>query len=943
MRKKSIRSKIRKSILVMASLVALTASISAFVISKEYIEKRFFAEIETMITASESLLDALFNNANQSLMGLKDHLESHIQEEDLTDEELQHYIMLTKSGIPSATTLYFGTEDKRFIMWPIRYLDDSFDPRVRSWYLLAKGEPNTIKWGAPYQDIGTGELVLTGSYFLNWEGNPNNGVLGVDILLNDVKELMGKFSAGQTGEIMLVSRDDRILISNEESNLLEPLANLNPSLVNLKVGELFSDFEYTYYRRNLKNESYYFVGRVANSELHLLSLMLLLSIAGISSIMAILVMVLSDRFAKHLTAPIIDLTKTVREVQQGRFDIQCTSQSDDEVGDLIDGYNQMLVTFNEHHLELTALYEELYASEETLKAQYEEIYDSRELIRESELRYRDVFEASKEGLWALDNDGTYTLYSTDWYKLYDMDIETPSLDAWRALIHPEDKGRVQSALDHHVRFLTDNYNCEFRVKDLNGEYHWIQSRGKASFNAEGAWTRLVGSHVDITSRKETEAHIRQLAYKDSLTDLGNRFALQEFLEREISSKHMGTILFIDIDNFKYINDTFGHPIGDLVLKETAKRLVPFVSNELQLARFSGDEYLMVLCGVTERQEIEAILKKVLVALKEELLIDERVINISISVGVTVYPQDAEDLTQLLRYADLAMYAAKGRLGTEYAFYDETLKKDMLGRIQMENYLKSALAYDEMYVAYQPIVSLPSQQISGFEALVRWRHPDWGNVSPDQFIPVAEKTGFIIPLGLFVLEEAIKFIQEINKNRRYKLTVAVNISAIQLMHVHFEASIQKLLNKYDVPAKVIKLEITESIALEQDSGVSQRLQSLKSLGVGISLDDFGSGHSSINNLLNLPLSTLKIDKQLVQRMVTDNHVRAMVVAVLSYCNDTHIDTVAEGVETKEQLKSLLNMGFDAIQGYYYAKPSSPEQIDELIEDWVHEPFPGGEYL
>lgn len=926
----------------MVALVALLSSLSAFFVTRQYIETRYLSEIESMVYASEHLLDDMLKDAADIIKGLAGTANQLMDSDPLAiPEALKSYIALAKEGAANATTVYYGTTTKGFVMWPERFLDDKYDPRVREWYIQAKGKPNTVQWSEPYTDIGTGELVVTASYYLNRADHPMDGVLGIDILLNDIQSLLSKARIGDTGDLMLISRSHEILLSKDSTLNGQSLANLNADLMSLEDGGRISDDHYTYFKRKLEDEAYYFVGRVSNAEIRQLSMMTLLTIAGIGSLMVLLVFVIANRISANLTKPIMALRETVREVQGGNYSTLCTVQSDDEVGELIEGFNDMIKGFNEHQLELTALYEELYASEETLKNQYDELYENREQIKASEMRYREIFDISKEGLWVLERDGRYFLFTSDWYKRYDIDLEAPTLEAWRKLMHPDDADRVQAAIDHHIRNKTNAYTCEFRVKNRAGDYRWVRSVGKASFGDDGKWYRMVGSHVDITERKENEAHIRNLAYKDSLTDLGNRFALQEFMEREIVQGHEGALLLIDLDNFKYINDTFGHPVGDAVLKETAKRLREFADNEVQIARFSGDEFLMVLCGITETIAIEQIIRDILSALKAEILVDERVINISMCIGTSVYPRDAKDMAELLRCADLAMYSAKERAAVEYAFYDERLRSNMVGRFQMENFLKSALAYSELYVLYQPIVSLPSQQIEGFEALVRWQHPERGMVSPDVFIPIAEKNGFIISLGHFVLESALAFIKNLNSRRRKKLTVAVNISVIQLMHAHFETSVMALLQQYAVPPEMLKLEVTESIALEKDPHVVARLLSLKQQGIGISLDDFGSGHSSINNLLNLPLTTLKIDKQLVHRMVADDHIRAMVIAVLSYCQATQIDTVAEGVETKEQLKALLAMGFDSIQGYYYARPLPEEHIEEALEEWVHEPFPGGD--
>lgn len=937
----SIKSKIMLSMILLVSLVVvLSSTITSFVTSAQ-IEDRYLSEIDSMIYATEYLLEDVLFDADFSIKSVVSQLkginDASLEMDAAAIEPLLNSI---KSNIANATTLYYGTEKGEFFMSPKRFIEPSYDPRVRSWYILAKGKPGQTKWSEPYIDIGTGELVITGAQFVTFKSG-ESGTVGVDLLLSDIRSIMQKTGFDTVGDLLLVNQNHQILVSRTSQLETKHLDMINQALSDLEDGQRFNDGENTYFKRKLATQSYYFIGIVPNKAIKEISRLTLTSISLVGLGTIILVFFVASLVARYLSRPIISLTNTMRLARTGDYQVLCEVGSHDEVGELIIGFNDMIQSFNAHHNEMTTLYEALYASEETLKQQYDALYLNRETIRESEERYRAIFEASKEGLWVMESDGAFKLLSKDWYSRFAIDVESSTLEEWQGLIHPDDRDFVQGAISDSVASSVNIYESEFRVLDLHGVYRWIQSVGKIFYNDEGHWTRIVGSHIDVTVRKENEARIHALAYKDTLTNLGNRFTIQEFIEKEIADQKEGAILFIDIDNFKYINDTFGHPLGDLVLKETANRLKKRVPADSQVGRFSGDEYVVVLCGMSDRNRIEVFIEQLLVDLNEEILIDDRTIKINVSIGITIYPKDASSLTELLRHADLATYAAKERSGVEYVFYDDAFKAEVLGRIQMENYLKNALSFNEIYVMHQPIVGLPSQQVIGFEALVRWHHPQWGLVSPDVFIPIAEKTGMIVSLGTFVLESAIIFIKQINASRTQKLTVSVNISVVQLMHANFENEVKRLVKEYGLDVNVLKLEVTESIALERDSVVISKLQRLQEMGIGISLDDFGSGYSSINNLLNLPLTQLKIDKQLVHKMVVDRHVSAMVQAVLSYCQNTNIKTVAEGVETRAQLKSLLNMGFDSIQGYYYSKPLLDGDVLKCLEDWVHEPFPGGD--
>jgi len=940
MKRKTIRSKIMFSLVMMVILVVILSSMTAFVVTKNHIEKRYLSEFDKMIFSAEYLLASTLSDSSYAVEVAIYQIEQLVKAEGkLTQESVDSILETMKLSVMNATTIFLGTEDQAFYLHPKRFVEQGYDPRVRPWYILAKENPGLVKWSQPYVDMGTQELVITGAKFFEVEGSSIKGSLGVDLRLSDIKNLIDKILLGDSGDLMLVGVDHTVLLSKEETLQNTPLQELAAELLLLENGDRFSTSDYTYFKRTLATDEYYFIGRIKNSELRSLSFATLYAISGMGLALFVVAAFVASFVSKRLTSPLSALSKTMKTVMNGQLETLCEATSNDEVGLLIDGFNDMIENIKENHMEMTALYEELYASEETLKNQYDELYESRETLRESEARYREIFEASKEGLWLLEPDKPIQYLSREWYSNFDIDVDKPSLDRWKQLIYSEDKAVVQRALDQHFRRETPLYTCEFRVLDRQGHYRWIQAVGKASFNSDGNWQRLVGSHVDITQRKESDVRIRNLAYKDMLTGLGNRFALQEFIENELSSGREGALIYIDIDNFKYINDTFGHAIGDVVLKETALRLKQLMVGEVQLARISGDEFAVVLCGAKDRVQVLKYIERILVLLKEDIVIDDRFLNMRVSMGAVFYPLDASDLTDLLKHADLAMFSAKDRSNLEYVFYDDAFKAEVLERIHMENFLKSALSFNEIFVVYQPIVALPSQEVEGFEALMRWSHPSLGLVSPVTFIPLAEKSGVIVSLGYYVLEQSIQFIKRINQGRDKKMQVSVNVSVIQLLHAHFEEEFMSLMKRYDLSKDQIKLEVTESMALEKDPMAIMKLRRLKNQGIQISLDDFGSGYSSINNLLNLPLTTLKIDKDLVHRMVEDPHVSAMVEAVLSYCHLTGIKTVAEGVETLDQLRALVYMGFDAIQGYYYAKPMRPEDIQSFLNQWIHEPLRG----
>ncbi|MCK8059345.1 MULTISPECIES: EAL domain-containing protein [unclassified Fusibacter] len=931
----SIRKKIEFSLVALVLVVFIIMGLQTYWFTKNELETRYLNEMNEIMDAANYLLEDIISDSSNAINVVEAQFkDSFLSKDGLSAGKIDEQLKVIKLGVVEATTLYFGTEKGDFYLEPKRFVEEGYDPRLRDWYLLAKKNPSVIEWTQPYVDMGTESLVISGSKYISI--GSFSGVIGIDVLLENIETTINNINIGDSGEIMLVNGSDTIIVGKEFPLVSMKVGELAPGLADLADGDRLDDGTYTYFKRNIEDSTNYFLGRVLNSEIQKSASKLLNYSLILGLVVIVLAIVIAGRIAGHLTKPIFQLAETMKTTVNGDYRVRCEVSNNDEVGLLVDGFNEMIGNIHEKNEEMTALYEELYASEEALKEQYDELFFNREMIKESEALYKQIFDASKEGLWILNKDVTMEFVTKDWYRQFEIDLESSTLNEWKLLIHPEDKELVDETVGAHILNNTEQYMCEFRVLNRSGEYRWVQGVGKASFDEEGNWIRIVGSHVDITKRKESAQHIKNLAYRDALTGLGNRVTLHEVLTSEFDSGSEGAIFYIDIDNFKYINDTYGHTLGDVVLIELADRLRSLAVNDLQIARISGDEFVVVLKGITERRALIDQVKELLRVITEQVVIEDRILKVSASIGITIYPSDAKDLTSLLRNADLAMYSAKERTDRDFIFYDETIKSEMLERIHMENYLKSALDYDEIFVVFQPIVSVPDQTIVGFESLIRWRHPEIGLISPVQFIPIAEKTGLINTIGLYVLESSIKQIKKINSGSEVKRHISVNISVVQLLNNQFVEKVVNLLKTYDLPAQELTLEVTESLALEHDSQIIEKLVTLRELGIGISLDDFGSGYSSINNLLNLPITTLKVDRNLVQK-TNGQHVNALVEAVVSYCHQTGIYVVAEGVEDSMQLNAMIKLGCDNIQGYYYSKPIEISDIQRTLENWPHEPI------
>ena len=452
--------------------------------------------------------------------------------------------------------------------------------------------------------------------------------------------------------------------------------------------------------------------------------------------------------------------------------------------------------------------------------------------------------------------------------------------------------------------------------------------------SNGQITHYVSTLVDYSQRKADEEAIRQLAFYDGLTHLPNRRLLMDRLQQALASSarthNHGAVMFIDLDNFKYINDTLGHHHGDLLLQEVARRLQGAVRECDTVARLGGDEFVVMLENLSAQPQeaashVQTVTQKILNVLGQSYSLAGNDINNSCSIGVALFCEHQVNAEDLMKHADLAMYQAKSAGKNTLRFFDPSMQAAVMQRVALEKDLRCALHRQEMKLLYQPQVHLDGQLL-GAEALVRWQHPKHGMVSPADFIPLAEESGLILPLGLWVLEEVCKQLALwAGQPERSHLTLAVNVSGRQLRLPDFVPQVQAVIERTGAPPERLKLELTESLLLEDKEDTIVKMTALRAVGVQFSLDDFGTGYSSLAYLKRLPLDQLKIDQSFVQEMVTEPRDAAIVRAIVSLAESLELSVVAEGVETAEQRDCLARNGCHAYQGYLYGRPGPIEDL------------------
>jgi diguanylate cyclase len=434
-------------------------------------------------------------------------------------------------------------------------------------------------------------------------------------------------------------------------------------------------------------------------------------------------------------------------------------------------------------------------------------------------------------------------------------------------------------------------------------------------------------------RKRSESKLNYLARYDSLTNIPNREFFQDQLQRATKRAHRSGrkvgLLFLDLDRFKTVNDTMGHRFGDALLQAVVSRLQSSIRAGDLLARLGGDEFSILMEDVRDPRDLESVAAKILHAFEEPFEIDGRRWSITTSIGIALYPIDNSDGMGLLNNADIAMYQAKDSGRNNFKFFTQRMHEEILHYHRLEMGLKAALENDQFDLVYQPMVTVADRQVHALEALLRWNHPERGLVRPDEFISVAEESGYIIPIGLWVLRRACRQLQEWASLGLRLPRIAINVAPAHFHQPDFHRQVTNILKQYAISPSLIELELTESSLMEDTDNIQRCLQELKATGVRLSIDDFGTGYSCLNYLKTFPIDVLKIDRCFVADLDERADGQAICAVILSIAKSLSLESVAEGVETEQQLDFLMRHGCDIAQGYYLARPAAPDTLGAVL--------------
>lgn len=863
---------------------------------------------------------------------------------------------------PAIAYAYLGTENGGFIGWPRRASQKGLDPRKRPWYQPAIENQEETFLSDPYETYDGSKFTVTVSHFVrNFDGTVI-GVLGVDVSLDQFTRKISEMKIGDTGYIFMLAKNGTIMAHPNSSFWGQNIANLTGGGVLTPKGS-WTSWTFPEYQRLITGSDTYFETmiegqkcfvNVQNSSMGNWSLVTVVSadeIAGkakkvsisiiAGTVFLIIVMLLFvPALSYKLTQRMDELVRHLNHMAGGDFSERLPAElltSHDEIGRVAKAIDFMQISRQQaewelqaSNEELSATYGQLSATESELRVQLEQLSIKTQELAQSEERYRVVAAGSKDAIWDWNVKAMTVTLLGDWaenlhiaHSFTECDLFDPRVTA---KIHPDDWDKRRQKIKEHLSGKAPEYVCEYRIIAPDGETLWVLGRGKALFDADGQPMRMAGSMTDITREKLQNMKVHHLAYHDVLTGLANRLAFLEKLSVELDVQDgcgTGALFFIDLDNFKIINDTMGHAVGDRFLIQTADALKK-VAREQFVARLGGDEFMIIFSGVTDRQIISEFARKLIQAVGEVCISVHDPLAVTLSIGIALYPDDGCDTESLLKNSDIAMQCAKKQGKHRYEFFTDDMEKDIIRKMHLEAGLRKALKNEEFVLYYQPIVNVDKQLVA-FEALVRWESPDYGLVSPAQFIPIAEESNLIVQIDEWVMQKACLFGKRLHDSGLENVSISVNVSVKEWLQDDFTDKVISVLKKTAFSKDYLNLEIVETMLIENFKKVTDKICELQEQGIRISLDDFGTGYSSLTYLSELPVNTLKIDKSFVDAVLENSNYAAIVGTVIQLAHKMGFDVIAEGVETAEQLSFLREVKCDKMQGYFISRPLPEEKV------------------
>lgn len=642
---------------------------------------------------------------------------------------------------------------------------------------------------------------------------------------------------------------------------------------------------------------------------------------------------LAIRLQCVISEPIRNVANAARTIANDKsYDLRVPQHSNDEIGELIMAFNHMLSEIQERDQSLLRHQDRL--EKEVIKRTAELARSNDELALAAKISHLGYWEYDVGTRIFTFNDQYYSLHFTTAREVggYRM-----SYDEFAGrFVHPEDKQRIAD----HIQLELDSGEADFVVETelrmlcIEGEVRWMRLRFKSQLDGHGRKYKLTGVSQDITEKKRSEETIWQQANFDPLTGLPNRRMFQDRLEHEIRKSHRDglplALMFIDLDKFKEVNDTLGHDKGDILLVEAARRIAACVRESDTVARLGGDEFTVILCELDETHTIDRVAQSIVDKLVAPFQLGEETAFVSASIGITLYPNDADNLEMLMSNADQAMYASKSAGRNRFSYFTSSLQEAALNRMHLINDMRNALPGDQFHLHYHPIVELASGNIHKAEALVRWQHPTRGLINPGEFVSLAEDSGMIIEIGDWVFKEAARQVKRLRDTHHPDFQISINKSPIQFRNDdrHFQNWLPHL-QSLGLPGQSMTIEITEGLLLDATTTVKSKLLDLRDAGIQVALDDFGTGYSSLSYLKKFDIDYIKIDRSFVRNLHATSDDMALCEAIIVMAHKLGLKVIAEGIETSTQRHLLAAAGCDYGQGYHFAPPLASDEFEALL--------------
>lgn len=580
----------------------------------------------------------------------------------------------------------------------------------------------------------------------------------------------------------------------------------------------------------------------------------------------------------------------------------------------------------------------LRSQKEVLK---EEVKKATISLAKSKERYALAADGSNDGLWDWDIKKDTLYVSKRWRKIIEFDDNEITFNKWMSIIHHEDRDEFKKKMQDHFSNNSDHFECEYRLKHKNGSFVWVLTRGMAVSDRLGKVVRFAGSQTDISQQKKIQEQLSYDSLHDKLTLLPNRALFNERISQSFArfKRHpdqLFAVLFIDLDNFKQVNDTLGHSAGDELLIRLGFRLKSVCRGEDTVSRWGGDEFTLLMEDVKSLEDVKIYADRLLRTIKKPLLISSQELFVNTSIGIAIISEKYNSAEELLRDADTAMYKAKESGKGKYSIFKDSMHVKTSKRFQLNSQLRRSLEKNEISMYYQPIMDIQKNTLAGFEALMRWNNESLGFIPPDEFISIAEENGFIHELGDFAFDESFSQIKKWKNKYKKDLFVSVNVSQRQIEKPKFVEKIHMYIGKHSMLPENIKIEVTETLLVSQPKLSLSILNDLAKLNIGIAIDDFGTGYSSLSSVHKYPFSILKIDKSFAKNIILDRKSDVMIMSIISIADALGMDIVVEGIEDKDSLKKCINYGSKYAQGYLFSKPMPSSEMENIIPSLINSP-------